>query len=970
MYAQLAPGVVQISFSIFAETEMYRKQFFLPVFTLLVLVFPLSAGASTLAYWRFEGPLDANIVSAADQISGKILTALPGASVDPAATLTYGEPAPFVGLNSSASFYNPIPNASNNTGICMMAPDDDQLDLAGAAGVTIEAFVKPSEIRQAVIVRDYDYNENNHGYWVDIENSDQYTFHIGDGSTYANVSSGEGTLTLDQWQHVAATWDGTTMRIYVDGEEKNSVPYTAGLKDNPGAFSIGGIVRWSGAASRSTEGQYYNGLIDEVRISDAALSPSQFLNSFDVPIVGFESDESQTIENAGTAEISIQISSESPYAVTVDYQVAAGSADGGGVDYTLANGTLTFEPNQTTPETIDVQITDDTLPEDNETIVLTLTNPVNAIIGSKSKHTLTIVDDDTIPTVEFEKTSSENPEFVTPANITVKLSNVYKDPVTVYCRITGGTADGHGVDYDWTAQPLVFNPYQLTKDISLDIVFDAVYEVDETIELTLYNATNALLGANTQHTYTILDSFVNSVGMKFVSIQPGTFTMGSENGDFDEKPLHNVTISQPFLMSVYEVTNAQYEQFDPDHALIDRQGFSDEPNEAVIFVSWEDANAFCTWLSQREGLPYRLPTEAEWEYACRAGTTTEYNTGDTCLADKNQVNTKGPHPISLTVGNGPANAWGLYDMHGNVEEWCYDWYGPYEPYDQIDPVGRVCTDVKVTRGGSHSTPVYYLRSANRMGTIPQDKHWLIGFRVVIGDLPDTEPLPEPPLQQYQTNVSQTIPPDINDGPDPDTPYFSGPQRYVWIPPELDGGPLYHNHNHVPGIVECPNGDLLAVWYSTISEKGRYLAIAASRLRYGTDQWEDASLFWDNPDRNDHAPQIWLDEQTGTLYHFNGLGDAYSWAALATVMRTSTDNGVTWSKPHLIIPEHGYRHMPIESVFRATNGDIILPCDAVPGGSGGTAIWISPDDGLNWYDPPDFCRRWNRCLDCRNPRRYC
>jgi len=144
--------------------------------------------------------------------------------------------------------------------------------------------------------------------------------------------------------------------------------------------------------------------------------------------------------------------------------------------------------------------------------------------------------------------------------------------------------------------------------------------------------------------------------------------------------------------------------------------------------------------------------------------------------------------------------------------------------------------------------------------------------------------------------------------------------------------------------------MLTVWYSTTSETARLLNIAISRLRYGEDQWEDASLFWNAPDRNDHAPQIWLDEETGTLYHFNGIAQSYSWRNLATMMRTSTDNGVTWSQPRLIIPTHEYRHMPIESVFRASNGDIILPCDAVPGGAGGTAIWISADDAATWYDP--------------------
>jgi len=446
--------------------------------------------------------------------------------------------------------------------------------------------------------------------------------------------------------------------------------------------------------------------------------------------------------------------------------------------------------------------------------------------------------------------------------------------------------------------------------------------------------------------FTVAEPYVNSIGMEFVYIPPGTFTMGSEDGDFDEKPVHNVTISQPFYISVCEVTNAQYEQFDADHGLIDHRGFTHEPDEAVIFVSWEDANAFCTWLSQREGRPYRLPTEAEWEYACRAGTTTNYHTGDTLPAEyqKNQVETSGPYPVPLYVGQTPPNPWGLCDVHGNVEEWCHDWYGPYEAGGQTDPVGRVDGRFRVSRGGSHSTTVGYLRSANRMGTLPEDKHWLIGFRVVQGEMPTTEPLPEPPPELYQTGVDQNVPADINEGPDPNVPYFRGPVTYVKIPPD-SYGPLFSAHNHDPGFTECPNGDLLAIWYTCIREQGRELGVAVSRLRYGRQEWEPASPFWDAPDRNDHCPAMWMDE-TGRLYHFAGLADAATWGALAVVMRTSTDNGVTWSRARLIIPSHAERHMCVESVFRTSDGAILLPCDANPG----TATWLSYDNGLTWFDP--------------------
>ena len=450
---------------------------------------------------------------------------------------------------------------------------------------------------------------------------------------------------------------------------------------------------------------------------------------------------------------------------------------------------------------------------------------------------------------------------------------------------------------------------------------------------------------------------VNSVGMKMVPVKPGSFRMGSTSGDWDESPAGDVTISRQFRMSATEVTNGQYEQYDPAHKkLRGKLGFSQEDNEAVVFVSWHDAVAFCRWLSEKEGKPYRLPTEAEWEYACRAGTTTPYWTGET-LPDafqKNGVESWYPGKVtegdivSLEVGSTRPNPWGLYEMHGNVEEWCLDWYGPYASGPQTDPVGAETGSYRVTRGGSHSTTSEYLRSSNRLGTLPEDKSWLIGFRVVEGEMPASPPSPPTETPLNARDVSQEVPKDLKNGPDPGKPYFHGPRVYVKVP-EAESCPMYNRHNHCPAIVNCPNGDLLAIWYTCAREPGRELGIVASRLPYGEEEWQVASPFWDTPDRNDHASALWVDEK-GTLYHFNGLGVAATWGALATVMRTSNDNGATWSKARLIMPEHGVHHMPIESVIRTQEGAILVPCDAVPGGNGGSALLVSRDNGATWYDP--------------------
>ena len=471
--------------------------------------------------------------------------------------------------------------------------------------------------------------------------------------------------------------------------------------------------------------------------------------------------------------------------------------------------------------------------------------------------------------------------------------------------------------------------------------------------------------------------FTNSIGMSFVRISTGTYAMGywqttalpteilnvdqwfPDHGDYDEKPSHSVTITQPFYLGAYEVSNAEYERFDPSHrTLRGKLGFSANDNEAVVFVSWTEAKAYCDWLSLREGQPYRLPTEAEWEYACRAGTTTHFWTGDTLPAQyqKNPGNCWYPDPnrsgptniVPLAVGQTLPNPWGLYDMHGNVEEWCYDWYGPYAAGAQSDPVGRVDGLARVTRGGSHSTFAYHLRSENRMGALPEDKSWYIGFRVALGDMPATAPLPAVPPEPYQTNVSQTVPPDITSGPDPLVPYFSGPVKYVNVPPNLVG-PLYTNHNHDPSIIQCSNGDLLAIWYTTVSEGGRELAMAASRLRYGLTNWDTASSFYDLPDRNDHAPAFYADTN-GTIYHFNGVSAGATWGPLAVLSRFSTNNGADWSKPLLILPEHDVRHQMVPSVFRTSNGAVVLTADAVSTGNGGTAVHVSRDGMLTWNDP--------------------
>lgn len=446
------------------------------------------------------------------------------------------------------------------------------------------------------------------------------------------------------------------------------------------------------------------------------------------------------------------------------------------------------------------------------------------------------------------------------------------------------------------------------------------------------------------------DQAANSLGMEMILLEPGSYERGSIESNetlfFDERPVHTVHITEPFYMSSTPVTNEQYEQFDPDHKHYrGKWGFSEDDDEAVLFVSWEDAVAFTEWLSEKEGEPYRLPTEAEWEFAARAGTNTPYFTGEELPEEfhRHQHDETRPEPVPLHVSQTPVNPWGLYDMHGLVEEWTMDWYGPYIDGEQTDPVGYEDGEIKVTRGGSHNTDIRYLRSANRMGTVPDNKHWLIGFRVVKGEMPDSTPLPEPDPQVWARGVSQSSY-EWPAEPNRDEPYFKGPIPYIHMPEE----PPYNEFMaHCPSITILDNGDLLAVWHAMSNERGRELAIAGARLRAGEEKWDTASEFFRAPGRNLHGPDLFTDND-GTVYYFNGLSaSAEIHHILGMVMKKSTDNGATWSKPRMIGPEHNSRHQVIDGAFKTGDGAIVVTADSNPGG---TALHFSYDDGQTWQDP--------------------
>jgi len=234
------------------------------------------------------------------------------------------------------------------------------------------------------------------------------------------------------------------------------------------------------------------------------------------------------------------------------------------------------------------------------------------------------------------------------------------------------------------------------------------------------------------------DVMTNSIGMKLVWIPPGEFIMGSPISELergpDEGPQHHVRITKGFWIGVYEVTQREY--------LAVTSGNPSIFDLPVEMVSWDDAQEFCRKLSQKEGKTYRLPTEAEWEYACRVGTTTAFAFGETISTDHanydgNQTygsGSKGQYrERTVTVGNFRPNAFGLYDMHGNVFEWCQDWYGEnyYADSPEVDPQGPDSGSYRVARGGCFRNGPQACRSAFRSCTAPDYECGLIGFRVVM-----------------------------------------------------------------------------------------------------------------------------------------------------------------------------------------------------------------------------------------------
>jgi sulfatase modifying factor 1 len=254
-------------------------------------------------------------------------------------------------------------------------------------------------------------------------------------------------------------------------------------------------------------------------------------------------------------------------------------------------------------------------------------------------------------------------------------------------------------------------------------------------------------------------NFANSIGMKFVWIPPGSFKMGSPKDEKERQPWgtdeteHKVTLTRGFYMGAHTVTQEQWKEVMGNNPSRQQgQWRNSRPgarNLPVENVSWEDCQEFCKKLRDKDKKPYRLPTEAEWEYSCRAGTTTPFHFGNTISTDvanydgnsytygnsKHGENRK----TTMPVGSFPPNAFGLYEMHGNVWQLCQDWYGEYPKEEVVDPQGPEKGghrgapengEGRVQRGGSWWGPPWHCRSACRGKEEPGNLRTMAcGFRV-------------------------------------------------------------------------------------------------------------------------------------------------------------------------------------------------------------------------------------------------
>ena len=412
--------------------------------------------------------------------------------------------------------------------------------------------------------------------------------------------------------------------------------------------------------------------------------------------------------------------------------------------------------------------------------------------------------------------------------------------------------------------------------------------------------------------------------------------------DWDEGPQHNVQVSS-FRIANRQVSMQEFANFMAGYRKrIETHRIEWSADSPAVLVSWNEATAYCQWLSKQTQQIYRLPTEAEWE---------------------------------LAAAN--ADSLKLSEISDGVQEWCHDWWSPYKSPEKllIDPRGPNSGTVRILRDGGGGSveetkrssenknvvgsPVVDYRVTDRSATVPDDRRRNLGFRLVIGKAIDGETAEQGGLSgvPYE-NVSQKK----KDWTKKQAaPYFVAGGKFIDPAKEQFTELPYWNRHHVPSITYCDNGDLLTTAFTAPFDNSDQMAILITRLRNGAVKWDPPARFFVAPDHNVTSATL-FNAGNGVIHHYNGLGNNQC-EDFSMIKRISQDNGATWSAPKIVhrfpigaaTPENPFGkprlwpHMDLK--FYKIDGQrvLLMSTDVGAGNELGSAIFSSHDDGESWQE---------------------
>lgn len=435
----------------------------------------------------------------------------------------------------------------------------------------------------------------------------------------------------------------------------------------------------------------------------------------------------------------------------------------------------------------------------------------------------------------------------------------------------------------------------------------------------------------------------------FVKIESAKYSRGSDpasgvmhegrraqsGADWDEGPPHSVEVSS-FRIATKQVTMKQFAAFLPGYRQrIEGRGLTWADDLPAVFVDWNEATAYCEWVSKNSNQPCRLPTEAEWELAA--------------------------------LQNDTGRLSGIAD---GIQEWCHDWWEPYSDRALKNPHGPNSGSVRVVRDGGGgsveeeklpSEMVADFRISDRSATVPDDRRTRLGFRIVLGEFSDSaSKRADSKIQAPFENVHQGDV--VWDAAKQSDPQFWAGGKFIDPPTDQFASLPYWNRHHVPSLTYCDNGDLLATVFTAPFDNSDQMAILITRLRHGEKNWDAAARFFVAPDRNVTSATL-FNAGDGTIHHYNGLGNNLC-EDFSMIKRISRDNGATWSEAKIVnrfpnkpaSPENPsgsprlWPHMDLKSCTDAEGNRILLmSTDVGAGNELGSAVFISRDEGESWQE---------------------